>query len=131
VAGSRPPGSTSPNSTCAIAVPPSSPGYHASSSPAIPARHGVSTGAPVSSTTTVRLLAAATAEISESWSPQATCAFWGSSGGIVLSIVGAQCGVSDMHDLSSPSLSESPATTIATPARCAAATAEDTSLPSL
>ena len=69
VMGSRPPGSTSPNKVAAIALPSSSPGYQASSTPATWSSHGMSTGAPVLSTTTVRGLAAATADTSASWNP--------------------------------------------------------------
>ncbi len=65
--GRRPDGSTSPNSTLAIASPPLAPGYQASSSaPTLPAQ-GMSTGLPVSNTTMVCGLAAATASISASW----------------------------------------------------------------
>ena len=49
--------------------PPSWPGYQASTIAATLSRHGVSTGPPVSSTTTVFGLAAATCSISASWSP--------------------------------------------------------------
>ena len=62
VAGRRPPGSASPNSTRAIAAPPACarvPGLERA--PATLSRHGVSTGPPVSSTTIVFGFAAATA----------------------------------------------------------------------
>src|SRR5580658_2469094 len=64
VTGRWPPGSTWPNSTAASAVPLLSPGYHASTTEATWCSHGMTTGAPASMTTTVRGLAAATAEIS-------------------------------------------------------------------
>src|SRR4051794_11549599 len=69
VAGRRPDGLTSPNSSAAIASPFCWPGYQASKIPATLLRQGVSVGPPVSSTTTVFGLAAATAWISASWSP--------------------------------------------------------------
>jgi hypothetical protein len=69
VTGSRPEGSTSPKSRAAMAVPSSSPGYHASTTPATSPSQGMSTGPPVLSTTTVRGLAAATALISAFSSP--------------------------------------------------------------
>ncbi len=65
--GRWPDGSTSPDSTRAIASPPAEPGYQASTMPAALAAQGVSTGPPVSSTTTVLALAAVTASISLSW----------------------------------------------------------------
>ncbi len=53
----------SPNSTDAIALPSSCPGYHASRTPLTWLSHGISTGPPVLSTTIVLGLAAATASI--------------------------------------------------------------------
>ena len=47
-----------------MAVPSSSPGYQASMTPAARLSHGISTGPPVLSTTTVRGLAAATVAMS-------------------------------------------------------------------
>src|SRR5919108_4867209 len=67
VTGSLPPGSTSPNSTDAIAVPSSWPGYQPSITPLTWLSHGISTGPPVLSTTIVFGFARATASIS--WSP--------------------------------------------------------------
>src|SRR6266568_2668541 len=67
VTGRCPPGSVWPNSTLASEVPLVWPGYQASSRPATPASHGIATGAPALTTTTVRGFAAATAEISSSW----------------------------------------------------------------
>src|ERR1700691_3636633 len=64
VTGRWPLGSTWPNSTLASAVPLLSPGYHASTTEATWLSHGMTTGAPASTTTTVFGLAAATAEIS-------------------------------------------------------------------
>ena len=64
--GRWPPGSVWPNSTAASAVPLLSPGYQASSTEATWLSHGMATGAPASTTTTVCGLAAATAEISSS-----------------------------------------------------------------
>src|SRR5580693_7965024 len=64
VTGRWPLGSTWPNKTAASAVPLLSPGYHASTTEATWLSHGMTTGAPASSTTTVCGLAAATAEIS-------------------------------------------------------------------
>ena len=52
-----------------MAFPPLTPGYQASTRAAMPLRQGVSTGAAVSSTTTVRGLAARTRSISASRSP--------------------------------------------------------------
>ena len=51
------------------ALPPSWPGYQASTTAATLLSHGISTGPPVFKTTTVRGLAAATAAIKASWSP--------------------------------------------------------------
>ncbi len=59
--GRCPDGSTSPKSSAAMAAPSCSPGYQFSSTAATLSSHGMSTGPPVSSTTTVRGLAAATA----------------------------------------------------------------------
>src|ERR1700733_3226240 len=64
VTGRWPPGSTRPNRTAASAVPLLSPGYQASTTEATWLIHGITTAAPASITTTVRGLAAATAEIS-------------------------------------------------------------------
>src|SRR5580700_7527773 len=64
VTGRWPPGSTRPNRTAASAAPLLSPGYQASTTEATWLTHGITTGAPASITTTVRGLAAATAEIS-------------------------------------------------------------------
>src|ERR1700735_1968161 len=64
VTGRWPLGSVSPNSTEASAVPLLSPGYQASTTEATWLSQGMATGAPASMTTTVRGLAAATAEIS-------------------------------------------------------------------
>ena len=67
VAGSRPPGSTSPNSTRAIAAPPPLPGYQASTMPSTRSRQGVSTGpAGLQHDDRARSLAAATRSISSS-----------------------------------------------------------------
>ena len=65
--GSRPPGFARPSSTLAVAGPPRWPGYHISRIDATLPAHGMNTGSPVLSTTTVRRLAAATAVISASW----------------------------------------------------------------
>src|SRR5579859_2216073 len=67
VTGRCPPGSVRPNSTLASEVPLVWPGYQASSTPATAGSHGIATGAPASTTTTVCGFAAATAEISSSW----------------------------------------------------------------
>lgn len=64
VIGSLPAGSTLPNTTSLIAPPSSSPGYQASTTPLTWLIQGMSTGPPVSSTTTVFGLAAATASMS-------------------------------------------------------------------
>src|SRR5919205_1675850 len=69
VTGSRADGLKSPNRMPATALPSSSPGYHASTIAGTRDTHGMSTGPPVLSTTTVRGLAAATAEMSASWLP--------------------------------------------------------------
>src|ERR1700693_3371362 len=61
-----PDGSELPNSSDAIAVPSSWPGYQASSRPATDESHGIVTAEPVFSTTIVCGFAAATAAISES-----------------------------------------------------------------
>src|ERR1039457_2886113 len=60
-----PDGSELPNSSAAIAVPSSWPGYQASSTPATEDSHGIVTAEPVLSTTIVWEFAAVTAEISE------------------------------------------------------------------
>ena len=70
VTGSRPEASTLPNSTRAIALPPSEPGYQASSTAPTRSLHGVSTGPPLTITTAVFGLAAATCSIRASWSPK-------------------------------------------------------------
>src|SRR3984957_2701271 len=67
VTGKWPLGSVWPNSTEASAVPLLSPGYQASTTEATWLSQGMATGAPASMTTTVRGLAAATAEISSFW----------------------------------------------------------------
>src|SRR5580658_5348440 len=67
VTGRWPPGSVWPKSTLASAVPLVWPGYQASRTAATLGSHGMATGAPALITTTVRGLAAATAEISLSW----------------------------------------------------------------
>ncbi len=67
--GSLPLGLTSPDSRATRDVPAVSPGYHVSSSAGVSASQGMSTAEPVSSTTTVRGLAASTASIRRSWSP--------------------------------------------------------------
>ena len=59
-----------PNSTRAIALPPSEPGYQASSTAPTRSLHGVSTGPPLTITTAVLGLAAATCSIRASWSPK-------------------------------------------------------------
>ena len=56
-----------PNSTLASAVPLVCPGYQASTTAATLPSHGIATGAPALTTTTVCGFAAATAEISSSW----------------------------------------------------------------
>src|SRR3954453_14501376 len=61
-------GVTSPNRPAAIALPSSWPGYHASKSDLTFGSHGMVTGPPVLSTTTVFGLASATAAMSASWS---------------------------------------------------------------
>src|ERR1700719_2947645 len=66
VTGRCPPGSIWPNSTLASDVPFVCPGYQASSTPATDDSHGIATGAPALTTTTVCGFAAATAEISSS-----------------------------------------------------------------
>src|SRR5262249_14786780 len=60
-------GFTSPNKVRAITSPPRAPGYQASMTAAVNGSHGMRTGPPVSSTTTVRWLAATTAIIKLSW----------------------------------------------------------------
>src|ERR1700691_1346636 len=67
VTGRWPLGSVWPNRTEASAVPLLSPGYQASTTEATWLIQGMATGAPASMTTTVRGLAAATAEISSFW----------------------------------------------------------------
>src|SRR5882757_1123135 len=67
--GSLPDGLTSPNSTAATALPSSSPGYQASTTAGTLASHGMRTGAPLLTTTTVCGLAAATASTNWSWLP--------------------------------------------------------------
>ena len=69
VTGSLPDGFTLPNRMFAMAGPPPMPGNHAASTPLTFAIHGMLTGPPVSSTTIVCGLAAATAATSASWSP--------------------------------------------------------------
>src|ERR1700691_3383322 len=64
VTGRGPPGSLWPNSTEASAVPLLSPGYQASTTEETWLIHGIVTGAPASTATTVCGLAAGTAEIS-------------------------------------------------------------------
>src|ERR1700677_861914 len=64
VTGRWPPGSTPPDRTAASAAPLLAPGYQASTTEATWLIHGITTAAPASITTTVRGLAAATAEIS-------------------------------------------------------------------
>ena len=66
VIGSRPPGSTSPVSTSTRASPISWPGNHSCSTAGASASHGIVTGEPVFSTTTVFGLAATTAATSSS-----------------------------------------------------------------
>ena len=66
VTGRCPPGSVCPNSTLASEVPLVCPGYQASSTPATCDSHGIATGAPALTITTVCGFAAATAEISSS-----------------------------------------------------------------
>ena len=62
--GRWPPGSVSPNSTVASAVPLVWPGYQASTTADTDESHGIGTGAPALTTTTVCGFAAATAWIS-------------------------------------------------------------------
>src|SRR5258708_37930765 len=64
VTGRCPPGSVRPKSTLASAVPLTWPGYQPSTTAATLGSHGMATGAPALITTTVRGLAAATAEMS-------------------------------------------------------------------
>jgi hypothetical protein len=97
---------TSPNNRRAIAVPALSPGYQASRTAGTLAIHGIVTEPPVSSTTTVRGLAAATAAINAS-APSSS--------------------VSEVR--SSPSASVSRANTIATSLRAASAAARAGSSP--
>ena len=66
VTGRWPEGLASPNSSEAMALPSSCPGYQASSTPLTEPSHGMVTAEPVLSTTTVLGLAAATAEIRRS-----------------------------------------------------------------
>src|SRR6516164_71115 len=66
VTGRCPLGSVWPNSTLASAVPLDWPGYQPSSTAATWDSHGITTGAPASTTTTVLGFAAATASISSS-----------------------------------------------------------------
>src|SRR6202030_3559907 len=66
VTGRGPPGSVWPNSTLGSEAPLVCPGYQASTTPATADSHGIATGAPASTTTTVCGLAAATAEINSS-----------------------------------------------------------------
>src|SRR5436190_13247180 len=66
VTGRWPPGSTLPNSTRASAVPLVCPGYQASTTAPTFESHGMAIGAPASTTTTVRGLAAATFSINSS-----------------------------------------------------------------
>src|SRR5215470_8189794 len=67
VTGRCPEGSVFPYSTLASAVPLLSPGYQASTTAATWPSQGIATGAPALTTTTVRGLAAATAETSSFW----------------------------------------------------------------
>src|SRR5260370_18645989 len=67
VTGSLPPGSALPSSTSAVAWPPCWPGYHISRIDLTADAHGISTGSPVLSTTTVFGLAAATAWMRSFW----------------------------------------------------------------
>src|SRR5207248_373142 len=106
--GSLPDRFALPNNRSATMLPSSSPGYHASSTASTRLSHGISTGPPVFRTTTVWLLAAATAEMSEFWLPD-----------------------SDRLDRSVPSLSLLPTMTIATSALRAALAADVVLLPSL
>ena len=69
VIGSRPDGSTRPDKTAAIAAPSSCPGYQSSSTAETRSSQGINTAPPVLSTTTVRGLAAATASMSAFSSP--------------------------------------------------------------
>src|SRR5882724_10787730 len=69
VCGSLPDGLTSPNSSCAVAAPPRTPGYQVCNTPLTCDNHGISTADPVCSTTTVCGFAAATAETSASCVP--------------------------------------------------------------
>ena len=64
-----PPGSSSPDSTRASAVPNCSPGYQTCSTAATSSSHGIRTGPGVLSTTMVRGLRCATSVMSRSWSP--------------------------------------------------------------
>ena len=98
--GSLPDGFTSPKSRLATTLPSSSPGYQASRIAGTWSIHGMSTGAPLLSTTTVRGLAAATAATSASW-----------------------LSVSASDGRSRPSASLSPTMTTATSAAFAASTA--------
>ena len=100
VTGRRPPGSASPRRIAARASAPATPGYQVSSTAAVRASHGISTGAAVVRTTMVRGLAPAIAAISLS------CCHGRSS-------VGRSC----------PSPASSQATTIAVRAEQAATTA--------
>ena len=69
VIGSRPPGSASPVSTSTSASPISWPGNHSCRTAGTSSSHGIVTGEPVLSTTTVFGLAATTAATRSSWSP--------------------------------------------------------------
>jgi hypothetical protein len=60
-----PPTDARPSRTFAVAVPPSWPGYHISTTDLTLASHGIYTGSPVLSTTTVFGLALATASTSQ------------------------------------------------------------------
>src|SRR6266511_838428 len=106
VTGSRPDGLNLPNSTSATAFPSSSPGYQACRIAGTWLTHGMRTGLPVLTTTTVRGFAAATADTSASWLPG-----------------------SDRLGRSLPSDSLPSTMTIATSALRAAAAADDVSVP--
>lgn len=67
VTGSLPPGFAAPVRTSAVAGPPCWPGYHISRIERTSSAHGMSTGSPVFSTTTVFGFARATAAIRRSW----------------------------------------------------------------
>src|SRR4051794_25883311 len=81
VTGSLPRGTARPVSRFAVAVPPSWPESHISSTDFTPPTHGMITGFAVLSTTTVFGLAAATAATSSSWP---ACSVAGSRSGVLL-----------------------------------------------